>query len=358
MAQQSHIQKFRTAAETHTTIRTSLSHTLRVSLSFLIVLGMLFFVPGSARAFSLLPQFRATPLAEAQEQAARVHLLSTPVLAAAVHADPNPVKGGGDITVLDDVALLAEDGPSGTLADIDGAPPSTRISLYVVRRGDTLSGIARMYGVTTNTILWANDIKSARDIRPGDQLVILPISGIKHTVGKGETLAGIVKKYQGDLGEVLAYNGLESGASVAAGDEIIIPNGVESRPRVTAPTRGGGGPEIAGYFMRPIVGGRRTQGLHGYNAVDIAIPVGTPVVASAPGMVTVARSSGWNGGYGSYVVLSHPNGTQTVYGHLSSVTAGQGQQVSQGQVIGYSGNTGRSTGAHLHFEVRGARNPF
>ncbi|MBU6310720.1 M23 family metallopeptidase [Patescibacteria group bacterium] len=324
----------------------------------LVASAALFTFPLGAQAFSFMAPFRSAPVAEAEERMSRIHLSSTPALTAAVHTDPNPVKGGGDITVVDDVALLAEDGPQGTLADIDGTPASTRISLYVVRRGDTLSGIARMFGVTTNTVLWANDLKSARDIRPGDQLVILPISGIRHTVEKGETLQGIVKKYKGDIAEVLAYNGWESGATVSVGDEIIIPNGVENRPQVTSPVRGGGGPELAGYFMRPIVGGRRTQGIHGYNAVDIAIPVGTPVVASAPGTVTVARSSGWNGGYGSYIVISHPNGTQTVYGHLSSVSIGQGQQVSQGQLIGYSGNTGRSTGAHLHFEVRGARNPF
>jgi murein DD-endopeptidase MepM/ murein hydrolase activator NlpD len=74
--------------------------------------------------------------------------------------------------------------------------------------------------------------------------------------------------------------------------------------------------------------------------------------------VTVARGYGWNGGYGQYVVVSHPNGTQTLYAHLSNVIVSQGTSVSQGQVIGYSGSSGRSTGAHLHFEVRGAKNPF
>lgn len=245
------------------------------------------------------------------------------------------------------------------MADIEDEP-SGEISLYVVRKGDTLSTIAQMFEVTPNTVLWANDLKSAKDIHPGDQLVILPISGVRHTVAKGETLASIVKKYKGDIEEVLSYNRLEEGATVAVGTEILIPHGVEAapvRPTVTAPLRGGSGPAIAGYFARPIAG-RKSQGLHGYNAVDIAAPVGTSVVASAPGTVTVARGFGWNGGYGQYIVISHPNGAQTLYAHLSNVAVQQGSYVTQGQVIGLSGNTGKSTGAHLHFEVRGAKNPF
>ncbi len=320
------------------------------------------FAPGTAFAFSLWDSLKETvqPIAEAAETKPIVHNFSTPVLLAATNLDPNPAKGGGDITVVDDVALLAEVGPAGTLADIEEDQESGEISLYVVRKGDSLSTIAAMFEVTPNTVLWANDLKSAKDIHPGDQLVILPISGVRHTVAKGETLASIVKKYKGDMEEVLSYNGLEKGAVVAVGTEVIIPHGVEAapvRPSVTAPLRGGGGPAIAGYYVRPIVG-RKSQGVHGYNAVDIAAPVGTPVVAAAGGTVTVARGFGWNGGYGNYVVISHPNGTQTLYAHLSSVAVQQGLYVSQGQVIGLSGNTGKSTGAHLHFEVRGAKNPF
>ena len=290
----------------------------------------------------------------------KVHSFATPALLAATNVDPNPAKGGGDITVVDDVALLAEVGPEGTIADID-EPESSQISLYVVKSGDTLSGIAQMFDVTTNTVLWANDLKSAKDIHPGDYLVILPISGVKHTVKSGETLASIVKKYKGDIAEVRAYNGLSEGAVVAVGTEIIIPHGIETpvapTTRVSSPLRGGGGLDIAGYYVRPMYG-RTSQGLQGYNGIDIAAPVGTPVMAAADGTITVARGFGWNGGYGQYIVISHGNGTQTLYAHLSQVNVSQGQYVPQGQVIGFSGNSGKSTGAHLHFEVRGARNPF
>jgi murein DD-endopeptidase MepM/ murein hydrolase activator NlpD len=104
--------------------------------------------------------------------------------------------------------------------------------------------------------------------------------------------------------------------------------------------------------------GYRSQGIHGSNAIDIAAPEGTPIYASASGQILIVKGSGWNGGYGSYVVIEHSNGVQTLYAHNSKNVVGVGQWVEQGELIAYSGNTGRSTGPHLHFEVRGAKNPF
>jgi murein DD-endopeptidase MepM/ murein hydrolase activator NlpD len=80
--------------------------------------------------------------------------------------------------------------------------------------------------------------------------------------------------------------------------------------------------------------------------------------AAAGGTVIISKNSGWNGGYGNYVVIQHPNKTQTVYGHMTTTVVSVGQAVTKGQLIGYSGNTGKSTGPHLHFEIRGAKNPF
>ena len=275
-------------------------------------------------------------------------------------AGPIPARGGGGVTILDDSAVVAEEGPAGTIADIE-KPKNATISLYVVREGDTLSEVAEMFGVSVNTILWANDLPRATAIKKGDTLTILPVSGLKHIVKSGETLASIAKKYQGDAGEIVQFNGLAEGA-LAVGSEIIIPNGEIAAP--PAPARKASSPSTtsspsyAGYYMRP-TDGVRSQGIHGYNGVDIAAPVGTPVVASASGDVIVAREGGWNGGYGSYVVIRHANGTQTLYAHASAVLVGVGQYVNQGEAIARVGNSGRSTGAHLHFEIRGGpRNPF
>jgi murein DD-endopeptidase MepM/ murein hydrolase activator NlpD len=101
-----------------------------------------------------------------------------------------------------------------------------------------------------------------------------------------------------------------------------------------------------------------TQGLHGFDAVDIGCPTGTPIYAAAAGTVIIAKSAGWNGGYGKYVAIKHDNGTETVYGHMHEVDVQVGETVAQGQQIGEVGMTGRATGPHVHFEVRGAKNPL
>ena len=288
--------------------------------------------------------------------------------------DPNPSKGGGDITIVNESALLAASGPSGTLADIeedDGKIKNNgQISIYIVRGGDTIGAIAEMFDVTVNTIRWANDIKRSSTIRPGQELIILPITGIKYTVKSGGTLRDIIKKHGGDLEEAAEYNGIDPDEKLVKGEEVIIPEGELAEPKRTvrvAQSRytsntsrlvRGGGPTYSGYYLRPVLGGKRSQGLHGYNAVDLASSYGAPILAAASGKVIIGKSTGWNGGYGKYIVIKHDNGTQTLYAHNSRNLVFSGQQVVRGQVIGYVGSTGRSTGAHVHFEIRGASNPF
>lgn len=305
------------------------------------------------------------------------------VLQAAINADPNPSKGGGNITVVSDSALLPDSGPAGTVADIDTSiptPKSDQISVYVVRPGDTLSGIAQMFGVSVNTIKWANDISASGVIHEGDILIILPVTGVQYTITKGDTAASIAKKFGGDAQEILNFNGIPDGTALAVGTQIIIPGGEEAAPAV-APSRSSSGssgssspthyaqnihtlsPSYDGYYNFPLPSGDGilTQGIHGYNAVDLGTPIGTPVLAAASGQVIIARfapGDPWFGGYGNYIVIQHDNGTQTLYAHLSKEIVERGWNVVQGQVLGYSGTTGDSTGPHLHFEVRGAKNPF
>lgn len=331
----------------------------------LIAVGVLLSSPltVSAGAFSFLSNlFFKTDVSAAPVEAPMQNSQTMSLLKGATNSDPNPSKGGGDITVVDDVALLAESGPSGTIADIEEHPAhSDQISIYVVRPGDTLSQIATMFNVSTNTIRWANDLGPGKSIQPGQTLVILPVSGVRHTVKKGDTLKGITKKYGGELDEVLSYNGLSADAELAVGDVIVVPNGEIAAPKSSASASGkksgGSLPSAAGYFIRP-VNGVKTQGIHGYNGIDIGAPVGAPIVAAASGEVIVSRGAGWNGGYGNYIVIKHGNGTQTLYAHNSQNIVYTGDAVVQGQVIGYVGSTGKSTGSHLHFEVRGAKNPF
>ena len=281
-------------------------------------------------------------------------------------ASPSAI-GGDDIIILDDDSLMAESGPSGTLADLPDTENNGQITRYTVQSGDTLQSIAKMFGVSVNTIIWANNI-NGHTVTRGQTLVILPVSGTLHTIAKGDTLQSVAKKYKADADEIAAYNGLDASSSLVVGDSIIIPDGEGAVITVgktydghkvvfrSNPYKGGDGPDENSYYVRPLVGGVKTQGLHGWNAIDIGTPIGTKIFAAAAGQVIIARASGWNGGYGNYIAISHDNGTETVYGHLSKVFVQAGESVYQGQVIGLSGSTGNSTGPHLHFEVRGAHN--
>ena len=269
-----------------------------------------------------------------------------------------------DTTITGGSAILPEAGPLGTSADLkDGQVPSDLISIYTVHSGDTIEMVAKMYNVSANTIRWANDLKKGATLKPGTNLIILPITGVQLTVKKGDTIKGLAKKYGGNFEEITAYNDLDVTKGLTVGDTIIIPNGEESvivsspKPGQKLPTKYKG-PSYPGYFIRPLVSCVRTQGIHGHNAVDLGAPVGTSVYAAASGRVIIAKSSGWNGGYGNYIVISHPNGAQTLYGHLSTLNIFAGQNVAKGDNIGRVGNTGLSTGPHLHFEIRGAVNPF
>jgi murein DD-endopeptidase MepM/ murein hydrolase activator NlpD len=307
----------------------------------------------------------ATVFAEEKESVAMVEVTNyssvhTPLLSATKNPDPLKAIGGGDV-FFEDGALVST-GPVGA-DEIKSAQIGTgEISVYVVREGDALSQIAEMYGVTTNTILWANDITKATDINQGQSLVILPIVGVRHTVGKGETLGTIVKKYEANLEEVLEYNNLGSADGISVGTEIMIPGGeLHTAKKVVAkasPTKTSGTKTSGAGLSHPVPGAIKTQGIHGYNGVDLGSAYGTAIRAAAGGTVIVSKGAGWNGGYGNYIVVKHSNGTQTLYAHLSSNAVVAGAEVGQGDVIGAMGNTGKSTGVHLHFEVRGGTNPF
>ncbi len=322
----------------------------------------------SAGLFSNISEFFFGTSNEKSIQIENSNSQNVPLLQNYASFDANAAIGGSEIVVVNNEALLSENGPAGTSADIGDSETTGQISRYIVRKGDSLSSIATMFGVSKNTIIWANNIPGGT-VKEGDILVILPVSGTIHTITKNDTISTIAKKYKADVGEILAFNGLTSDDGLTIGDSIVIPDGegiTKSAPAKKPVAKksgyskylGGSGPSLGGYYIRPLIGGVKTQGLHGWNAVDIGTPIGTRLMAAAAGEVIIAKSSGWNGGYGDYVVISHPNGTQTVYGHMSKVYVKYGQYVSQGETIGLSGNTGNSTGPHVHFEIRGAVNPF
>ncbi|MFH1608922.1 MAG: peptidoglycan DD-metalloendopeptidase family protein [Patescibacteria group bacterium] len=255
----------------------------------------------------------------------------------------------------------------GTIEGIDdGEALSDQISVYVVRKGDSVGQIAEMFGVSINTVLWLNDMKKGDKLVEGATLVILPIDGAKHIVVKGDTLKKIAQKYSADVSNIASYNGIKIDASLSIGQELIVPDAQINEPSVSksvkTSTTQASLKDTKGYFTYPTVSwAKRIRGIQKYpkhNGVDLAAPVGTPIYAAASGTVIIARSSGYNGGYGRMLAIQHSNGTQTIYGHLSTLNVKNGQKVSKSQTIGTMGSTGRSTGPHLHFEVKGGKNPF
>lgn len=295
------------------------------------------------------------------------NLATMPILEAPKNANINANQLSKGLNIVDKNSLFANAGPLGTILDINKVGESTEISLYTVREGDTLSNIAEMFKVNINTIRWANDIKKGETIKKGIQLVILPISGVNYTIKKGDTVKSIAKKFGSNEDEIIQFNDIDLKSELAVGSEIIVPDGelAEAEEDNNLPNSGQSSkktpmlmPFYGGYYASPVNGAVKTQGAHGYNGVDLAASCGTPIYASANGEVIISRIFGWNGGYGNYIAIKHPNGTQTLYAHNSLNKVFTGDYVKKGQFIGLIGTTGRSTGCHLHFEVRGAKNPF
>lgn len=284
----------------------------------------------------------------------------------AVSFDPSTEKASGVSPIVGNALVADATLSEGATSDTT----STQISSYIVRDGDTVSSVAKMFGVSANTVIWANNISRTTALHSGQTLIILPITGINYTIKKGDTIKGIALKYKADVDEILQYNDISLDSILVAGQPIIIPDAEQPLVQTKSVAKGNttnnpahdtNGPSYAGYYIRPIVGGVKTQGLHGYNGVDLASYLGAPIYAAAAGTVILSANGGWNGGYGNLIIISHDNGTQTVYGHLSKNLVTVGQHVDQGQniaLMGHSGKVTGVTGVHLHFEIRGAKNPF
>lgn len=244
--------------------------------------------------------------------------------------------------------------------------PKGEVTEYRVQSGDTLSSIAQKFGVSLDTIIWENNLKSVDAIKPQQILKILPVTGVEHTVKRGETIYSIAKYYGVDAQAIIDYpfNSFSNDETFAvnAGQELMIPDGVKPKEysvsnytniaKTVAPIPGVVG---EGSFMWPTSGVISQRYSWYHQAVDIANHSNPVIMASQGGTVITA---GWNGGgYGNYVVVDHGNGYRTLYAHMlnNSVVVKAGDRVKQGQKLGIMGSTGRSTGTHLHFEIIGEK---
>lgn len=328
--------------------------------------GLLAPRPADAGFFSFFVRLFSQDQAEIEESLPALAPTSQAAIAASALAAENrppteadDLDSGLGLNVVQENSILAPLNPLGTITT--EIPPVGQIFVYTVRTGDTIQGIAKSFGVSVNTILWANNISDMRAVGVGRELVILPVTGVRHEVRPGDTVAAIAKRYHAAVEDLMQFNGIAAGEVLVPGSTIIIPNGelaAPVSPVVSPPRYFASLPAFAGFYMRPIIGGRKSRGIHGYNGIDLADSCGLPVLAAADGQVLITKSSGWNGGYGRYIVITHANNTQTLYAHLKELAVAPGKSVRQGTLIGAIGSSGNSTGCHVHFEVRGARNPF
>lgn len=242
--------------------------------------------------------------------------------------------------------------------------PRDSVEVYAVQSGDTLSTIAGKFGLSLNTILWANNLSVRSVLRPDDSLNILPISGVAHTVKSGDTLSKISKVYDVNADEILAYNHLADSDDLSVGDKLIVPGGtIQYAAPIKRPTA-----SIGSVFSTPTTISSASPASAGsgrmvwptdlriitqyfgwrHTGIDIDCRFDNVNYASDDGIV---QYSGWKGGYGYAVEVNHGNGIVTRYGHHAKLYVSAGTQVSKGTPLGLCGTSGNSTGTHLHFEV-------
>lgn len=274
---------------------------------------------------------------------------------------------------IENEIALTSNGAITKTSILQEADSDTEIQTYIVQGGDTISSIATQFGVSTQTVLWSNNLSATSTIKPGQKLYILPTTGVSHTIASGDTITNIATKYKANADEIIAFNNLISGDSLPVGAEIIIPNGkkevvVPKSTTTSSPSSSRASSYIqnTGYVPPSTsVSGGKLQwptpaqritcyfsycyGGRFHTGIDIDGKTGDPIWAAESG--TVTKVTYGNTGYGIHIYLQHDNGITTHYAHLSKVYVSQGQRVSRGQTIAAQGNTGFSTGDHLHFEV-------
>jgi murein DD-endopeptidase MepM/ murein hydrolase activator NlpD len=272
--------------------------------------------------------------------AALVPLLLRPSAPAALS-----LPAGGEEALLAFLAPTDDPAPAAQ----GGLPLTLRTRAYTVQAGDTLSGIAQRLGLSMDTLISFNGLQDARALQVGSKLVLPNASGLKYRVRRGDSLEEVARRFGVALNDLLDWNSLES-SLIVPGQELFVPGARLSEQELNR--------VLGRLFILPARGrltsrfGMRSDPFTGvsrfHNGLDLAGPIGTPVLAAMSGKVSMV---GFNPNYGRYVILSHAEGFQTLYGHLDSFQVRRGAHVRQGEPIGTLGNSGYSTGSHLHFSI-------
>jgi murein DD-endopeptidase MepM/ murein hydrolase activator NlpD len=228
--------------------------------------------------------------------------------------------------------------------------PTLRIRAYVVKKGDSLFSIAKRFNVSIDTLISTNQMKDASILQIGTVLKVPNMNGIYYRVKKGDSLSSITSRYGVEMNKLVDVNELDS-SIIYADQRLFVPGArLSDWERAEAlgtlfkyPARGRISSTM-GFRIDPFT---KKRAFHA--GIDISNRVGMPIYASQSGKVIF---TGYKGNYGKTVILSHQQGYTTLYGHLDEILVKKGQTVRQGTKIGTLGNTGRSTGPHLHFEIR------
>ncbi|MFW6294255.1 MAG: peptidoglycan DD-metalloendopeptidase family protein [Halanaerobium sp.] len=219
-----------------------------------------------------------------------------------------------------------------------------RVRVHKVKSGETLWDIAHKHNLNIDSLIGANNISNMNSIKPGQEFKILPVKGILYRVSPGESLDSIARKFDLKAETIMKDNSLKDTSSLKIDQNLILRG---AKPEFSYQDR------LDQKFMYPI--NTRITSYYGprwgrmHEGLDFAAPMGSPIRAVSSGRVVY---SGWATGYGYVVIIQHQKGLRTLYAHNSKLLVREGESVGKGEVVARSGNTGNSTGPHLHFEVQ------
>lgn len=306
-----------------------------------------------------------------------------PLLESSINPDMKSVDVAPTTNIIEDKGLISTNGPLGPSDDLEKYASTAKINTYKVKKGDTIEGIAKKFKVSKDVIIESNaDLKKSDLLKVGQVLVILSIKDqaitkdtniSDNTAENKDTKAVYLSSPNTPVPAKKADNTTSPEPTTYTFDINTVsapqaPVVDQSTPPVQTTTpdtsttpEGQPSGDISGNYIWPFPKGvgRVSQGLHADSAYDFAAPKGTPIYAVHDGTVLIAHPTGYNGGYGLYVVIDFTDGRQAIFGHMSKVVAKAGDVVKQGDVIGYVGSTGHSTGAHCHIGFHGdLGNPY
>lgn len=280
--------------------------------------------------------------------------------------------------IVGEQAIETSEGAN-TGRDIEKYATSAAIRKYVVKKGDSIESIARKLKVSKDTVAYAADLEKGESLKAGQVLAIIPVDVpvektekvekvdktkqiVEKVDKKKEIIVVASEKPKKVVAQVVDDEPEVKQPTVAPVSEPTLKNNpINTQPvEPSTPTGQPGGTIANGYIWPfPAGVGRISQGRHADNAYDFAAPKGTPIYAVYDGTVLIAHPTGYNGGYGLYVVIDFTDGRQAIFGHMSKVIVEAGDVVKRGEIIGYVGNTGYSTGPHLHLGFHGTGgNPY